>query len=228
MEVIELPVRIRDLSRKAKDLRRDEGIPAVYYGHGQKNLNLEINYQDFFRVYRKAGESKIIDLRLEGSKKPLKALIYDLQVDPVFDRFVHVDFIHVKMDEAVMTRVPLEFIGESLAVKDLGGILTISRNEVEVKCLPQDLPSKIKVDISSLLDFHSHVRVSDLVLPSGVAVLDDAGSVVVTVSAPKEEIEEEIPAEEEIEEGEKKEGEKALKEEGGEKQRTVEKKEGTE
>lgn len=219
METIELPVQVRDLSKRAKDLRRDGRIPAVYYGHGQKNLSLEIDYQAFFRVYRDAGESTIIDLKLEGSTKPLKVLVQDTQVDPVSDKFVHVDFINVKMDEEITTKVPLGFVGEASAVKDLDGILTTNKNEVEIKCFPQNLPSQIEVDISSLVDFHVVIKVSDLVLPSGVAILDDAEGVVATVTAPREEEEEEeVPVEGEEAEEEAKEGEEAEAKEGEEKE----------
>ena len=222
MEIVTLLAKLRGLEKSAKELRADRKIPAVYYGKGQKNLHLELDYQTFRKLFAQAGESTIIDLQVEGEKEPFKVLVQEVQYDPVKDTFSHVDFIHVVMTEAITTKVPLEFVGTALGVKDLGGNLTVSKNELEIKCLPLDLPHSIEVDISGLIDFSVVIHVKDVIVPDKVTVLDDIEGTVVSVSAPREEKEEEL--EEEEEEGE----EGAEAEEGEEKKEDGDKKEGEE
>lgn len=209
-----LEVQSRDTSQSAKNLRAEGVIPAVLYGEGVENQNFQMDYQTFRRLYKEAGGNTIIDLDVAGKK--FKALVQHVDFDPVTDKMTHVDFINVRMDKEITAKVPLEFVGQAPAVKDLGGILTHAQEEVEVKCLPDALIHSIEVDVSGLEDFHTSITVGDLTVPEGVEILDDLELPVASVSAPQEEEpEEEVPAEgEEGEEGEVAEGEK--KEEGGE------------
>lgn len=191
MDSISLPAQVRDASVKAKVLRRQGLIPAVYYGTGQKTVSLTVPYKDFGKVYEKAGESTLIDLDFGG--KSTKVLIHSIQFDPVRDSYEHVDFIYVDMKKEITANVPLEFTGEAPAVKDLNGVLTISKYEVEVKCLPENLPHSLSVDVSGLVDFHTSIHIKDITLPSGVVILDDPSLTVVTVTPPREEEKEEVP-----------------------------------
>lgn len=218
MDIIPLEAKLRDLNKSAKALRGERKIPAIYYGRGQKNIHLELDYHTFRKVFKKTGESTLIDLKVEGQKEPIKVLVHNVQYEPVQDTFQHVDFIHVVMTESITTKVPIEFTGMSSAVKDLGGILTVSKHELEIKCLPLDLPHSIEVDISSLVDFNTVIHVSDVEISDKVEILDSLEDSVVTVTMPKEEKEEEPEVEEGEEgvEGEEGEGEEGEKKEEGE------------
>lgn len=178
-------------SEKARALRGKNMIPAVYYGRQKKNLSLACDYQTFRRVFEKAGENTIIELQFGKEKLPV--LVHDIQYDPITDRISHIDFIHVDMEKEIVANVSLNFAGIAPAVKDLGGILTIQKHEVKIKCLPKDLIHNIDVDISGIVDFHVVIRVKDLKVPAEIKLLDDPELTIVTAIAPKEEKEEVAP-----------------------------------
>lgn len=189
MDSISLPCESRDPQVKAARLRRDGKIPAEYYGNGVKNHSLALDYQTFRRVYKKAGDNTIIDLQIaNGGEK--KVLVQRVDYDPRSGQFLYVEFINIRMDEEVTTHVPIVLEGQAPAVKEMGGILIQSLDEIEIRCLPKDLLHEVKVDISSLVDFHHSIHVSDIQLPSSVTCLTDGGVTVATVSAPAQEVEE--------------------------------------
>ncbi len=206
MDTYKIEAATRDSSVAAKVVRGEDKIPAVLYGHGVDNVSVEMDYQDFRRVYRDAGGNSIIDLTIDG--KAYKVLVQNVDFEPVTDKIHHVDFINVKMDEEITTTIPVEFVGVAPAVKDEGGTLVHGRTEIEVRCLPGDLISNIEVDLSPLVDFHTSISVGDVVFPDTITVLDDPELMVASVSAPREEEpEEEVVAEgEEGAEGEAVEG----------------------
>ncbi len=192
MDTIELEAQTRDKGAKSKDLLKEKFIPAEYYGRGVENKSLQMDYQTFRRAFNKAGTNTIIDLKIDG--KAHKVLVHDVQYNPVADTFTHVDFINVKMDQEIHTKIPLEFVGTSIAVKDFSGTLMSHLEEVEVKCLPKDLVHSIEVSIEPLVDFHTNIRVKDLIVPPGMTILNEPEDVVVTAMAPRVE-EEEAPTE---------------------------------
>ncbi len=175
---------MRDKSAKAKDLLRADQLPAEFYGRGVENKSLQMDYQTFRKVFRKAGTNTIIELKVDGAES-INVLVHEIQRDPVTDRYTHIDFINVRMGEELHTKIPVEFVGTAPAVKDMAGTLTVHLNEIEIKCLPKDLIHSIEVDISSLVDFHTFIRVKDLNVPSTIAVLNEPEDVVVTVTAPR-------------------------------------------
>lgn len=187
---------IKTTTRKKEiDGTKQEGkIPAVLYGKDINNVILWVDRKDFNKVYREAGESSLVDLVIEDGKKqePQKVLIYDLQTDPLTDEFIHIDFYCVKMDEEIEAMVALNFVGESLAVKELGGVLVKTTDEVEARCLPGDLIKQIDVDITVLKTFEDHIYIKDLEIPEKVKLNADKNTLVATVSAPRkqEELEE--------------------------------------
>lgn len=186
METLQLDVQTRNKSISPVVLRRERVIPAVFYGRGLKPQVLQVKYPDFRKVFIKSGSNKIIDLNIDGKNKA-KVLVQDVQYYPLTGAVSHIDFINVKMTEEITTDVPIEVTGVAPAVKDLGGILTKVKHEVEVKCLPTNIPSTIVVDISVLADFSCSVHVKDLNLPSGVKVTDNPEDAVIIVSAPRKE-----------------------------------------
>lgn len=169
--------------KKVKQLRQEELIPAVLYGHKIKPQNLSVKYLDFKRVYEKAGESSLVEL--ETGDKKVNVLVHDTQTDPMSGKFSHIDFFQVNMKEEVETEIPLEFVGESPAVKELGGILVKSLDSIEVKCLPADLPEKFEVDISKLATFEDFIAVKNLKVSDKVEILSDMETIVASVQEPR-------------------------------------------
>jgi large subunit ribosomal protein L25 len=215
METVALTAHKREAGTRPRDLRREHKVPGVFYGFGKENLSLVLDYIEFRNAYRDAGQNTIIELDIDGEK--MKVLVHDVQYDPVHDTFAHVDFVNVRMDREIQTSVPIKFVGEAPAVKNLGGVLNTTREVVEIKCLPDRLMHEFEVDISGLADFHNAIHVSDLTVPEGVIILDDVELTLVTVNAPaEEEVDEPVVAEgaegAEVEEGAAEDGEAA---EGG-------------
>lgn len=212
MEKVALNVGLRKVPGGAGLMRRHGMIPGVVYGKKEKPILIEIAESVFNRAYDNAGESTIVDLQIDqGVTSPV--LIKDVQLDPVTDRAIHVDFIRLDMMQEIETTIQLVIVGVSPCVKDSGGILVSSHDELEVKCLPTDLVSEIEVDISTLGQFGDAIHISDIKLPKGITVLDDLKTVVAQVIEPaEEEVEEKAPETPEAPEVIGKEGE----EEGGE------------
>ncbi|NCO15259.1 50S ribosomal protein L25 [Candidatus Wolfebacteria bacterium CG18_big_fil_WC_8_21_14_2_50_39_7] len=185
---MELNVQKREIfGKKVNSLRRENLIPAELYGHGLENIHLSVPAKEFSKLFKEAGESTIINLNLENKKLPV--LIHEVSVDPLSDKIIHIDFYQVKMDEKIITSVPLEFIGEAPAVKEKEGILIKAVQEIEVEALPSDLPHNIEVDISQLSDIGMSIHVKDLKIDKKVKVLADLETVVATVTEPaKEEV----------------------------------------
>jgi len=185
-----LEVQIRnEKGRRVKDLRRQGLIPAELYGKGIENMHLAIKSRDFKNVFKEAGESSIINIVIsdKNKKEEIPVLIHDIQKDYLTDDIIHIDFYRVRMDEKIKTHIPLEFIGESPAVKNYGGILNKSMLEIEIEALPKDLPHNISVDISQIKELDQSIYVKDLSIPKNVKILVDPETVIATVSLPKEE-----------------------------------------
>jgi large subunit ribosomal protein L25 len=190
----------REKQGKQNESLRDEGIlPAILYGEGIKNVSIEVTEKEFEQAYKEAGESSLISLELDKDKYDV--LIHQIAKDPLSDRFIHVDFYKPSTKKRVEAEIPLVFKGESLAVKDLGGILARELNGLIVKGLAHNLPREIIVDISGLNNFEDRIYVKDLELPEGIESQRAENEIVALVVPQKEEKEEE-PVVEEGEEGE--------------------------
>ncbi len=187
MAKINLKSKTRDVvGKKVKKHRKVGLVPAVVYGRKIKPQNLWVNFLDFEKVYRQAGESTIIELDIDDKSKA-NVLIQDIQADPLSGKFRHIDFFQVRMDEKIEAGIPLEFIGESPAVKELGGVLIKNLDEIPVTCLPADLPSKFKVDISKIKTFEDHFAIKDLDISEKIKVLIDPETIIAIVSPPRSE-----------------------------------------
>ena len=185
----------------AKEARNAGRIPMIYYGKGVNPENFSVDYQDFRRLYLKAGKSAIITLKNEQNKE-FAVLVHEIQYDPVTDNIIHVDLMAVDMNKTITTEIPLEFVGISSAVKEDGGILVTSKDKIAIECLPKDLVPSIEVDISPLIDFNTSITVRDIKVPDTITVLDAEDINVITVSQPRVEEEPEVEAPAEGEEGE--------------------------
>ena len=173
----------------ALDVIRKAGkVPAVFYSGKVSATSIFVPTAAFKKVWKEAGESSVVTLELDG--KNVDVLIHDVAFDPVRDEPIHIDFYAIDKDTKVTVSVPLEFIGESAAVKNLGGTLLKVMHEIEVEGLPKDLPHDVKVDIGALETLESHIVVSDLKLPAGVVAKSDVGETVALITIQKEEVEE--------------------------------------
>jgi large subunit ribosomal protein L25 len=158
-------------------------IPAVIYGSGVESRSLSIPFGAFRKVFAEAGSSSLVDVKVDGGAS-VKAVIKDVQLNPISMEPMHVDFHQVKMTEKMTAEIPLEFQGESDAVKALGGTIMTPVEFVEVECLPTDLPRAIEVDISVLKTFEDTITVANLKVAPGVEILSDSENLVASVEAP--------------------------------------------
>lgn len=200
MEKFALQTQSRELThRNSKHLYREGLIPAEVYGHNTDNVHVAINEIEFIKLLRDAGESTIIELTLpDGSTK--NVIVQNVQNHYLTTKPIHVDFFAVNMTEKLTTNVAIEFIGESEAVKALGGTLVTMLSEVEVECLPADLPSHFEVDIAALKTFDNVLTVADIPHSDKVEIKADPEEAVAKVQEPRD-IEAEL-AEEEVSEEE--------------------------
>lgn len=177
------------------DIRRNEMIPAQVYGYGIENKNIQIDEKQFADVFRVAGYTSLINLSVENDgedSKPHTVIVRELQLHPVKNVVLHIDFYQPRLDQTIVANVPLTFVGEAPAVKDLGGVLVRAMDEVEVEALPADLPHDIEVDISQLSDFEKSIHVRDLVVADDVDLHHEPEDTVALVQPPR--TEEEIEA----------------------------------
>lgn len=179
----------RTQNETADEARKSGYIPAVYYGKKEKSTPILIKKSDFLKAWKEAGESTVISISVEDQK--VDALINDVSVDPVTNEPIHADFYVFEKGHKVELSVPVEFIGISPAVKELGGVLVKVVHEIKIEAEPSNLPKNIDVDISSLLQFGDSIAAKDVPMPKGVTLIENPEEIIVTVSAPKEEKEEE-------------------------------------
>lgn len=173
-ETYALAAETREKSKTSARSTRGAGrIPGVLYGHGVDPQPLSVDYSEFLRLFRRAGQSSLIDLNLGG--KATKVLVHAYDLDPVRDTFDHIDLMAVNMKEKTMVHVPLIFEGESIAIKNLGGVLNIAHNGLDIRCLPSDIPHDIKVDTEAMENIHDHLSIDDLKLPETLEVMHLAG-----------------------------------------------------
>lgn len=216
MELIDLKTEKRTATGNgpARRLRRAGQIPAVYYGPNTKPVLLSVNKNDIETVLKKGGVGQVI-LKLviqnNGETRTMPAMIKELQTHPVSRNFIHIDFYEINMDRKITVKVPIVTMGVAKGA-EFGGILQIVRRELEVECLPLEVPESIVIDISDL-DIGDSIHVGKISLEGEIEILEDDNRTVVTVLSPK--LEEAEPEEEEAEEGAAEEGEEAS-EPGGE------------
>ena len=219
MKTVSLSVEARAKDITPKDLRRDDVIPCVVYGNDTENTPIQCSHKALLNAYRQAGASTLVELTVNGKKLPV--LFHAIDFHPVTEAIMHVDFYAVDMKKEIEAKVPVQFIGEAPAVKDLGGVLVTTLDHVTVTCLPTNLPQNLTVDISDLKEFGDAITIAALQIPEGVVISEEPTTVLVTIQEPRRAEEEETAEAEEGEEGaegtEGAEGEEG-KEEGGKKE----------
>lgn len=177
-------IEVKTRTEAADETREQGSIPAVLYGPEIKSTSVAVDSLVFDKLYQEAGESNLIDLTVEGGKGASKVLVQDVQRDPVKGNIVHIDFMKINMDKEMFATLPIDFAGESLAVKELGGTLIKSLRELNVKCLPKDLVGQVDLDLSVLKTFDDIVHIGDLKLPEGITTTDNEDTVVAKVVPP--------------------------------------------
>lgn len=169
--------------RKPKEKLDFDSVPAVLYGRGVASVSLKLKRGELEKAIGIAGESNLISLIIND--KEVKVLIKEVQRGGLNNKLLHTDFFQVKMTEKINTEIPLNFIGESRAVKELSASLIKEMDSVEVECLPGDLIDHIDVDISTLKEYHDEISTDDLSLPKGLELQNKNNRIIVTVIPPK-------------------------------------------
>jgi large subunit ribosomal protein L25 len=188
-----------------RKLRAAGQIPATLYGAGQEPRTLQIDEQSLIKIFRAhPGGNFILNLAIDD-QKPELSIIRERQRHPVSGALVHLDFQRVRADKPIHVQVPIHLTGESPGVKDFGGVLEHVLRQVEISCLPMEIPDDIILDIGELM-LNDSIHVSDLELPK-LNFITAGERTIVAVSAPRVSTEAEEAAEGEEAEGEETEGE---------------------
>jgi large subunit ribosomal protein L25 len=187
MDKVTLDAKARaERGRKVNKGRREGLVPAVVYGNKVDSTSLWVTAIDVRRLIKKSGESTIIELVIDAKDKR-NVLIQDIQKDAVLGQYTHIDFFQVNMDEKIENEVELVFVGESKAMKELGGVLVKNMDKISVKCLPADLPSHIDVDLSLIESFETHLTAKDLKISSKIELSIDPETVIALVAPQRSE-----------------------------------------
>jgi len=214
MEKVVLKAVRRDvIGKQVKVLRHEGKLPAVVYGHHLAPLPILLDAREAGKTLTGLAPSTLVTIEVEGKSYP--TLVREKQRNQILGSLIHVDFLAVSMEEKLRADVMVAIAGVSLAVKDFNGILVQELNTLEVECLPQDLPEKVVVDISGLSQIGDTIYVRDINLSERIKILDDADTVIVSVTAQaaEEVVEEVVPVEPEVvEKGKKEEGEEEAEE----------------
>ncbi len=172
------------LGRKVKHLRKEGLLPATVYGHKFESLSIQFKTVELEKIYNEAGESGLVELLIGEEKLPV--LFRNPQYSPVWGNILHIDCYKVNLKEKITAFVPIEFIGESQAVKD-GNMLVEVTNEIEVEALPTDLPGNIIVDISILNAVGDTITVGDIKLDDKVEMVTLPEQVIAKIEEPRAE-----------------------------------------
>lgn len=183
-----LTVEVRDTKTRADMLRESGKVPGVVYGAKHAAQSISIDARVFGKLWKEAGETTV--LSLEGAGVPVEALIKEVTFDPITGHPVHVDFYALEKGKKVTVMIPIEFIGEA-PVEKVGGVVHKVGHEIEIEVAPADLPQHLDVDLSGLENIGDHIVAKDIPLPASATLVSDEDEVIVTVTEPHEEKEEE-------------------------------------
>jgi len=177
-------------------LRRAGKLPAVLYGHRVESTPIMLDAHEATLTLSHLTSSTLVMLDLDGVEYP--ALVREKQRDYIKNRLLHLDFQVISMTEKVSTKVGIELTGKAPAVKDFNAVIVTVLNELEIECMPQDLPERVVIDISGLAEIGAGIHVRDVVISDKVSILDDPDEMIVVATATREEkVAVEAPVEEE-------------------------------
>jgi large subunit ribosomal protein L25 len=198
MEEMKLKATRREVFGKRNRFLRRQGItPAHLFGHGIESQALQCDTTELKNIVTRAGETRLINLKIEGDKEPKGVFVREIQRDALGKQLLHVDFYQVKKGEKMEVGVPIVIVGESPALKGKGRMLSHGITELSIECLPEKVPPQIEVDISILEDIEQAIHVKDIILDPDITVHTDPEQLVVKVTEVMVKEEEEVVAEEE-------------------------------
>lgn len=189
--VVNATIRAEFGKNAARRIRRAGKIPATVYGRGEEATSLSLDPKVIMAIlHSQSGQNTILELSIDGSAKS-HALIKDFQRDPVKGHLLHLDLLLIDMTHKLKVQVPIEVVGQPVGVRVAGGLMDVVLREIEIECLPADIPGHIQVDVSNL-ELNQVLRVAEIKVPENVAILSDPDAAVVTVSPVR--VEEEVTA----------------------------------
>lgn len=192
-KVVLKAVRREVIGKKVGALRRAGQLPAALYGRHVEPTPITLDAHDATLALAHLSSSSLITIQLDGKEYP--ALVREKQRDFIKNRLLHVDFLAVSMTEKIRASVGIELAGVAPAVKDFNAILVTGLTELEIECLPADLPERVEVDITGLKEIGDSLYVRDIQVSDKVRIIDDPDELIVVVTAAKEEVIEEVAAE---------------------------------
>lgn len=163
-------------------LRRNGRIPGVLYGMNQQNELIHVDQSDLIQVLRHNGKNGVLDLHLQGNRNE-KVMIAEIQKDNIKGQILHLDLKRVNMNKPIHTQVPITLVGQADGAKQ-GGVLQFQLREVEVRCLPTQIPDSIPLYVSEL-NIGDSLTIADLDVPSGIEIQHESDEVIVSVAAPR-------------------------------------------
>jgi len=167
-------------------LRRQGLVPAILYGESMTNVPLTLKKKDIIEILKsETGENTIFKVTFDSEERDV--MIKEVQINPITDELTHVDLIQISMDKPVRVSVPIELTGEPVGVKVEGGIADFLLRELEIECLPRQIPEAVKIDVSNL-HLHQSFKVQNLQLPAGIKVLTEPQTAIVVISSVAEEV----------------------------------------
>ena len=179
MDTLELAVDVREaLGKKARFLRRQGMTPANIYGRNLDSVALQLQTADLINALTQGGRNAVLAVKVNGEKEPRPAVIRDVQLHPVTDHIVHVDFLQVDITRSITSDVPVVLVGESPLPKT-STVISQTLGSIQVSGLPMDIPRSVEADISVLVEVDQSILVSDLPLPENVEVITNADQMVV-------------------------------------------------
>jgi large subunit ribosomal protein L25 len=182
------------IGKASRRLAEQGRIPAVLYGMSRDAMSIEVERHDFeqFMSHHSAG-STLVEIQIDGEKKPVNAMIREMQTSPVKGNILHVDFMAVSLNKPVHAVVALRFVNDPAGVK-AGGVLTIDKHDLNIEAKPAEIPEMLDLDVSAL-EVGDSLHVRDVVAPKSVTLLDDPDAIIASVTPPTVAVEEEVATE---------------------------------
>jgi large subunit ribosomal protein L25 len=200
---MELSANTREiLGKKVRFLRRQGITPVHLFGHNIEPLPLQCDTAELKNILAQAGMTQIVSLKIDKKKTPTNVMVREVQTEPRTDELLHVDFYQIRMEEKIRVEVPIVTVGEAPALRYKENFLAHELNNLTIECLPDEIPSRVEIDLSDLTESEQAIHVGDISLGDGITIIDNPEQLVVKISAgfvEKEVEEEEVEAELEIE-----------------------------
>lgn len=189
MEKIVLEAQKRtETGKRVKALRKDGKLPAVIYGRDLNSTPLTLEKRETVHIISKVSGSTLLTIKLDNEEHAV--LLRDIQRDFLKNDVLHIDFLAVSLKEKLRTQVSITLVGDAPVLEDFDALVVSGLDQIEVECLPQDLPETIEVDLSNLSEIGAAIYVKDIVIPANVEVITSPEELIAVISAVKEEVEE--------------------------------------